>query len=425
MERTRWAGQTTMKRRKTMVPVGLICIPLLLVSAIGMTLPGCKGSSRKATSRGESEVSITEYWKSLFEKDPEARQEFERVQSEFRAGNPSTAIMDLQELLKRSPQAPWLEAGEFYLAQAWTVLRRYGEAIRQLDSLLVRYPKSPAVPRFLMSKGEIYLTLGKQNKEANAEDPASKEYLQKAKEIFQQISKDYPKNRDVDAEAFFYLGETLSSLEDLTRAKEAYRRVVDTYGDTAYGSKALYSLAGLCLSDMDIKGAEGALQEIADRYPEASLADKAGQKLEGLQLVGSPAPPLQIREWIGDPPPEGGLYRSKVTLLSFWAIWCPHCRRNIPRMERLLETYGKQGVSIVGVTRERNGKGVGEIREFIDSHPMGFSTGVDNDGKTSKEMAVQSIPCVVAVDSHGRIRWHGHPDYLSDKVIETLLQTSS
>ncbi len=425
MERTKWAGPRPMKRRNPRVFFGWTCILLLLLAALGTTVPGCKGSSPRATSQGQSEISITEYWKSLFEKDPEAREEFERVQREFRTGKPSTAIADLQALLKRSPQAPWVEAGEFYLAQAWTVLRRYGEATRQLDSLLLRYPKSPAVPRFLMSKGQIYLTLGKQRREANAEDPTGKEYLQKAREIFQGVSKDYPKNRDMDAEALFYLGDTASSMEDLPRAKEAYSTVADTYGDTPYGSKSLYALSGLYLSDMDIKGAEGALRQLAEKYPETSLAGKAEKKLEGLELVGSPAPPLQIKEWIGDPPPKDGLYRSKVTLLSFWAIWCPHCRRNIPRMERLLETYGKQGVSVVGVTREREGKGVGEIREFIDSHPMGFSTGVDDGGKTSKEMAVQSIPCVVAVDHQGRIRWHGHPDYLSEKVIETLLQTSS
>ena len=94
-------------------------------------------------------------------------------------------------------------------------------------------------------------------------------------------------------------------------------------------------------------------------------------------------------------------------------------------MEQLLETYASKGVSIVGVTREKEGQGVEKIREFIESHPMGFPTGVDDDGKTSQEMAVKSIPCVVAVDSKGRIRWHGHPDHLSPKVMEFLLRSSS
>ncbi len=425
MEKTGWTGKKLMERWKTMVPFGFMPFGLFLVAVFVVTVPGCKGSSPEEPSPQEPKISITEYWQSLFRNDPESQKEFKRIQGEFRTGKRSLALRDLQELLKGSPQAPWTEAVEFYLAQAWTVLRQYENAIRQLDSLLVRYPKSPAVPRFLTSKGQIYLAMGKQRSSPEAEDPVGEKYLQKAKEIFQQVSKEYPNNREVEAEALFYLGDVSSSLEEPARAKEAYRKVAEAYADTPFGSKSLYALAGLDLSEADLDGAEQAFREITERYPETRLAGKANQKLEGIELVGSQAPPLQIKEWIGEAPPEGDIYRGKLTLLSFWGIWCPHCKRNIPKMERLLETYETRGVSVVGVTREKGGQGVEKVREYVDSHPMDYPTGVDDDGKTSQEMAVKSIPCVVAVDSQGRIRWHGHPDHLSAKVIEFLLQPSS
>ena len=94
-------------------------------------------------------------------------------------------------------------------------------------------------------------------------------------------------------------------------------------------------------------------------------------------------------------------------------------------MEGLLEAYATKGVSVLGVTREKEGQGADKVREFVERHPMGFPTGVDDGGKTTEEMVVKSIPCVVAVDSQGRIRWHGHPDHLSRKVIDGLLQPSS
>ncbi|MGW8323191.1 MAG: redoxin domain-containing protein, partial [Thermodesulfobacteriota bacterium] len=250
-------------------------------------------------------------------------------------------------------------------------------------------------------------------------------YLQNAKEVFLQVSKDYPNNRETDSEALFYLGDVYASLGEPARAKEAFRKVADGYADTPFGGKSLYALAGLKLSEGDLEGAEKAFREIKDRYPETSLAGKADQKLEGIELVGSQAPPLQVKEWIGEAPPEGEIYRGKLTLLSFWAIWCPHCRRNIPKMEGLLETYATKGVSVVGVTREKEGEWLEKIREFVASHPMHYPTAVDDEGKTSQEMAIKSIPCVVVVDSQGRIRWHGHPDYLSGKLIELLLQPSS
>jgi TolA-binding protein/peroxiredoxin len=425
MEKTGWIGQKRMEKGKTVVPLGLMLFGMVLVAVFVAAMPGCKGSAPQEQPPTEPEMSTKEHWQSLFKDDPESQKEFKRIQGEFQTGKHSLAFQNLQELLKQSPQAPWTEAVEFYRAQAWTALRQYENALRQLDSLLLRYPKSPAVPRFLASKGQIYLAMGKQQSSSETEDPEGEKYLQKAKEVFLQVSKDYPNNREVDSEALFYLGDVFSSLEEPARAKEAFRKVADAYADTRFGDKSLYALAGVQLSEADVEGAEKALREIMDRYPETSLAGKARQKLEGLELVGSQAPPLQIKEWIGEAPPEGDLYRGKLTLLSFWAIWCPHCKRNIPKIERLLETYATKGVSVVGVTREKEGQGVDKIKEFIDSHPMDYPTGVDDDGKTSQEMAVKSIPCIVAVDSQGRIRWHGHPDRLSGKVIEFLLQPSS
>jgi tetratricopeptide (TPR) repeat protein len=430
MEHKGCTGKKAMKRRNALVSRGCRCLALLVVVAVTVHLIGCKASSPQEESPGEqsppaSKISINEYWESLFKDDPESWKEFQRIKGEFRTGKLSLALQDLQALLKRSPQAPWAEAVEFYLAQGWTLLRRYGDAIRQLDLLLERYPKSPAVPWVLDSKGQIYLAMGKQRMNAGTPDPVGKKYLQKAKELFRQVWKGFPENPEIGAEALFSFGDAASNLEELDEAKEAFRKAAETYPDNSYGGKSLYYLAGLHLSEADLEGAERIFKEIMERYPDTRLAAKAGQKLAGMQLVGSQAPPLQVKEWIGDPPPEGDVYRDKLTLVSFWAIWCPHCKRNIPKMERLLETYGKQGVSVIGITRDREGQGIDKIRGYIESHPMTFSTGVDEDGKTSKEMIVASIPCVVAVDSQGRIRWHGHPDRLSDKVIETLLQTSS
>jgi TolA-binding protein/peroxiredoxin len=425
MEKTGWTGQKRMEGWKTVVPLGFMLLGMLLVAVFAASAPGCKGPAPQEAARTEPEMSINEYWQSLFKDDPENQNEFKRIQGEFRMGKHSLAFQDIQELLERSPQAPWTEAVRFYVAQAWTALRQYGNALRQLDSLLIEYPKSPAVPRFLVSKGQIYLAMGKERSSSAPEDPVGESYLQKAKEVFLQASKDYPNNRETDSEALFYLGDVYDSLGEPARAKEVFGKVADVYADTPFGGKSLYALGGLELSEADLEGAEKAFREITDRYPETSLAGKARQKLEGIELVGSQAPPLQVKEWIGEAPPEGGIYRGKLTLLSFWAVWCPHCKRNIPKIEGLLETYATRGVSVVGVTREKEGEGVEKIREFVESHPMDYPTAVDDDGKTSQEMAVKSIPCVVAVDSQGRIRWHGHPDHLSGKVMELLLQPSS
>jgi len=425
MEKTEWTGQMPMKRRKKMFPFGFLVLGLFLLSLVTVSMPGCKGAPPEERTADKPKVSTSQYLRSLFEDDPESWKEFERIQAEFRTGKHSLAIGELRQLMKRSPEAPWVEAAEFYLAQAWMLLRKQGPALRQIDLFLDRYPTSPLIPRALISKGQIHLAMGKQHAATDAESRVGEEYLRKAEEIFRQVQKNTPNDPVVQAEAGYHLGEVYGALQDPNRAREAFRKVADAYPDTPYAGKALYGLAGVLLGEADLEGAGRTFGEIEERYPKTRLADKATKKLEGIRLAGSQAPPLQIKQWIGEPPPEGEGFEGKVTLLSFWAIWCPHCTRNIPNMERLRETYAERGVSVVGITREKEGYGVEKVKEYIDSHPMSYPTGVDEDGKTSEELAVSSIPCVVVVDPKGRISWHGHPDYLTDRVIEVLLKRSS
>jgi TolA-binding protein/peroxiredoxin len=414
-----------MKKRKISPPAVSLLVGLLLTSSMALPMPGCKSTPPEETRAQKPAMSLPEYWQSLFEGDPENKAAFDRMKAEFRTGKHSLALTEMKELLKRSPEAPWTEAVEFYMAQAWTVLRQYQNALRAFDSFLGRYPNSPAAPRIMMSKGQIYLAKARQLGVSDTENALRQGYVEKAQELFQEIVKAYPEDPLVQAEAGYSLGEVYSVRKDSERAKKAFREVADTYGESTFAGKALYALAGVLLGEADVEGAGRAFSEIAERYPKSRLAAKAAKKLEGIRLVGSEAPPLQVAEWIGKPPAGGDGHEGKVTLLSFWAIWCPHCKRNIPKMERLLQTYRNKGVSVVGITREREGQGADKVKEFVERHPMSYPTGMDEEGKTSEAMGVKNIPCVVAVDPKGRIRWHGHPDYLTEKVIEGLLESPS
>jgi TolA-binding protein/peroxiredoxin len=422
MKKTGWGERKPENGWTRMISLGSVLLGLSWIAFLSGAVPGCKGSSPDGSPLRKQQISLTEYWDSLFAGHPESQEEFKRIQADFQTGKHWVAIGELQELLKRSPDAPWAEAVEFTLSQAWMLIRKYEDALRQLDLFLDRYPESPALPRVLISKGQVYLAKGKGGASSQALDAAGEPYLLRAREILEQVPKRYPKDRVLAAEALYSLGDVYASLNEPARADEAFRKVAEAYADTPYAGKALYALAGVLLSESDVEGAERVFGEIVERYPKTQLAGKASQKLQGVRLVGSEAPPLQIKEWIGEPPAEGNPFKDKLTLLSYWAVWCDHCKRNIPRMESLLKTYATRGVSVVGITRETEGQGAEVIREFVRTHPMHYPTGVDDDGKTSLATAVQSIPCVVAVDSDGRIRWHGHPDYLSEKVIESLLK---
>src|SRR5436309_15734831 len=43
-------------------------------------------------------------------------------------------------------------------------------------------------------------------------------------------------------------------------------------------------------------------------------------------------------------------FKGKVILLDFWATWCAPCKIEIPWFEEFQNTYGKQGLQVIGVS---------------------------------------------------------------------------
>ena len=400
---------------------------LVFLFLCGSGIFGCKSPPSPAPSapKQKDATGMPARWEALFQGDPESLKEFQSIQSDFRSSDYKGAAKKLQAMLNRSPEAPWAEVVTFQQALATRMRGDYNGALVQLDSFLKQYPDSPEASKAMLSKGEIFLQMGRGSKTDGPVSPVSKLHFDKAIRIFRHVQKQYPADRGIQAKAEYSIGNTYMVMEDFQKARQAFQRISDEYADTPYAAKAMYLQAEVCVSEGNMDGAERIYGETTNRFPDTRYAKKAKKKLEGLGLVGNKAPRIQASEWIGDPPPEVKDYKGKTILLNFWAIWCPHCKRNIPKMERFLKRYASQGLEVVGISRERKGFETDKIREYVEKHHLSFPTAVDEVGKTSRSFSVTNIPRAVIVDSEGKVRWYGHPDRLTEVVVEGLLKGSS
>lgn len=121
---------------------------------------------------------------------------------------------------------------------------------------------------------------------------------------------------------------------------------------------------------------------------------------EGLPstLVGQPAPPLPPEALKGfAEAPADILTRGDVTLVNFWASWCPPCRAEHPK---LLE-MAVDGVPIVGVNFKD--KASNATKYLVDDDNPFIAVPFDPQGRTAIDWGVTAPPETFIVDGDGKV----------------------
>mgnify|MGYP001807284779 CR=1 FL=1 len=150
-----------------------------------------------------------------------------------------------------------------------------------------------------------------------------------------------------------------------------------------------------------------------------ALAQSGGNRL----VVGSEAPGLAIEDWVkGDPVT---IEKDKVYLVEFWATWCGPCKKSIPHLTELQESFGDDGLVVIGVSIDDE---LETVEKFVKSQgrKMDYTVAFDNRGRTERawmgRAKMKGIPCSFLVDGQGKLQFIGHPqDEDLEETIELVL----
>ncbi len=93
--------------------------------------------------------------------------------------------------------------------------------------------------------------------------------------------------------------------------------------------------------------------------------------------------------------------KNKVTILNFWATWCPPCRAEIPEFIEFAKEHQSEKVALIAVNIQEDSN---KVKEFAKTNRMNFPILLDLDGKVAQTYQIYAIPTTFVIDGSGTIR---------------------
>lgn len=112
---------------------------------------------------------------------------------------------------------------------------------------------------------------------------------------------------------------------------------------------------------------------------------------------------------------------GKVTVVNFWATWCPPCKREIPAFIDLQQQYANRGVQFVGIAIDNKE----QVAAYVDQAGISYLTliGDDDAVKVSRAFGnrLDALPYTVILTRRGEIAFV-HRGELSREMTEAQIQ---
>jgi peroxiredoxin len=116
-------------------------------------------------------------------------------------------------------------------------------------------------------------------------------------------------------------------------------------------------------------------------------------------VKGKPAPNFKLRTLDNKTIQLSSYKGKKAVAISFWAVWCPPCQKELPELEKVWKSVKNKPVQILGINVDGEGDVAGNVRE----NGLTFPIMIDKSGVTQR-WGIPGYPTLVVIDKKGIVR---------------------
>ncbi len=170
-------------------------------------------------------------------------------------------------------------------------------------------------------------------------------------------------------------------------------------------------------------------EALADNTSPSLLSDKERATLETLMpedfgnfKIHDEPRPFREKTFLNGTGEEIDLHTfdGSITMVNFWATWCPPCLKELPGMNKLQADLADDGLDVVAISIDRGG--LRKAAGFWKRAKMTMGLYADPDKDLALEMGVIGLPVTAILGPDGREigRLIGEAEWHTDEVKEML-----
>lgn len=108
--------------------------------------------------------------------------------------------------------------------------------------------------------------------------------------------------------------------------------------------------------------------------------------------------------------------KGKITVLNFWATWCPPCRQEMPELESFSKKH-KDTVLFYAVNLQEPDE---QVKAFISKNQYQMPVLLDSEGAVTAKFVIRAIPTTIILNEKGVIKFRKSGPVTADELESVL-----